>query len=152
MSIYIPCTDGYYYKISENQDDRRICVKRSDGEHYTVHPDRYIIGMDGYLYKITGAHERNTITIIGRNNQKYIVKNKKISFSRVRFNLDDHKCSGPSPLPIIKFDGEGDYDCNQDTGVCNINAPKGTKVFVGAPKGWDKIFDSNRVWLRKTDE
>jgi hypothetical protein len=37
-----------------------------------------------------------------------------------------------------------------DTGICFINAPKGTRVSVGAPKGYKKMFDRNKAWVNKT--
>jgi len=69
--------DGFYYKISKNQEKRRTCVKFTDGRHFTDHPDRYIIGMDGDLYKIASIYEKNNITIFGHNNQKYIAENEE---------------------------------------------------------------------------
>jgi ribosomal protein S27AE len=153
MSRYIPGTDGYYYEISKNRNERSVCIKCANGQHYIVHPDRYIIGNDGYLYKIANAGENGVITVIGNDNRNYIVINKPMRIRLLKgFNeLNDYKCAQPNPCPMVKLNGEGNVDCTEDTGICYINASKGTKASVGAPKGYKKIFDRNIVWLTKEE-
>lgn len=153
MSRYILVTDGFYYKISRNQHERSVCVKYTNGEHYTVHPDRYIIGNDGYLYKIANTDEKSVMTVIGNDNRKHVVKNEPIHITKSKNyeDLNDYKCSQPNPTPTVILKGEGNVECNEDTGICYIDAPTGTNVSVGAPKDYRKMFDGSKVWLKKNN-
>ncbi len=143
---YILASNGYWYEISKNTSERCICIECQDGQHYTVKTERYIIGNDGFLYKILENNEINGKIIIGRDKQKYYVEDNAISIKKSDSNLREFNCK---PSPRIRLKGIGNVKCNPRTGICEVNALKGTKIDIGAKKGYKKMFDGRRAWLEK---
>lgn len=153
MSCYIHGADGYFYKIVKKGVIRCVCVRaKDDGHSYNVHPTRYIIS-NGFLYKIANENEHSSIKVIGYDNREYYVKNKPKRF-KLEINFDKIKnsgCSKPSPPPKVKFYGEGNAECEENTEICEVNAPKDARFSVDALKGYKLMSDRNRFWLKKED-
>jgi len=153
MSCYIHGADGYFYKIAKKGVIRSVCVRAKDGEHsYNVHPTRYIIS-NGFLYKIANKNEHGSIKVVGYDNREYYVKikPKRFKLNKDFAKIKNSRCSEPSPPPTVKFYGEGNADCDENTGICEVNAPKDAKFSVDALKGYKLMSDSNRFWLKKED-
>ena len=149
-SVFIPCDDGYYYKLAKGESIRTVCILSSLGERYTVYPDRYIIGLDGYMYEIAYSGDMNTTQRLGKDFQKYLVKAQPIPIKDFRDveELKKYLCLQVNPPPKIELDGEGEVDCSRETGICFTNAPKNSKVSMRAPNHYKKLFDRNKGWLK----
>ena len=52
-----------------------------------------------------------------------------------------------NPLPNIRTDGKAKVKC--DSRGYRIKAPKSTKIFVGAQKGFNPMFDGKRAWTER---
>ena len=144
MVNYVLAHDGFYHEITKANAIGSACMECKNGRYYTVKLKRYIPSNKGFLYPILEKNKSSGVTITGIDDNTYHVENHPLRIKRSNADLSKFKCT---PIPPVILKGEGKVNCNRQTSICEINAPKGTKVSIGTKKGFTKRIKGNKVWL-----